>query len=70
VHRRNDDARVLDGGWSREKLIAMDRRFEAAMERALMAQKAVNHNINNGLAGAGRTRADGHPAVGRERIRQ
>ena len=35
--RPGDDADAVSGGWSRERLIAMDRRFAAAMARAALA---------------------------------
>lgn len=35
AHKPGDDADARSGGWSRERLVAMNERFRAAMERAL-----------------------------------
>ena len=38
--RPGDDADAVSGGWSRERLIAMDRRFATAMARAAAGSPA------------------------------
>jgi hypothetical protein len=42
------------GGWSREKLQAMDKRFAEAMERALRGREADMREWLNGADEAGR----------------